>query len=119
MKLNKIAYWATTLVVCFLIGYSGFNDLIKAPFIMEGMGHLGYPAYLVPFLGVAKMAAIIVLLIPVKMRIKDWAYAGITIDLVGAAYSHYSLNDPINNIVLPLIGAGLAITSYLLYLKNK
>ena len=101
------------------MGYSGYSDLIKADFIMDGMKHLGYPAYIVPFFGVAKIAAIIILLFPKKMRLKDLAYAGVVIDLAGAAYSHYCVGDGIMEVLTPLIGVVLAIASYLLYLNNK
>ena len=86
---------------------------------MDAMKHLGYPSYIVPFLGVAKIIALIILLYPKKMRLKDWAYAGIVIDLLGASFSHFSVRDNWIEIITPLVGLALALTSYFLYLKNK
>lgn len=48
---------------------------------------LGYPLYMLPFIGVAKLLGIIALLVPGFPRIKEWAYAGMFFDLTGAVYS--------------------------------
>ena len=48
---------------------------------------LGYPLYLLPFLGVAKLSACVVIVLPFFKRLKEWAYAGLFFDLVGATYS--------------------------------
>jgi uncharacterized membrane protein YphA (DoxX/SURF4 family) len=48
---------------------------------------LGYPVYFIPFTGVAKVLGIIAILIPGFPRIKEWAYAGLFFDLIGAIYS--------------------------------
>jgi hypothetical protein len=118
MKTTVIIYWASTLLICFLMGFSAFNDLTNNAGFVAAMRHLGYPNYLMSFLGVAKIGAIIVLLFPKKILLKHWAYAGISIDLIGAAYSHYKSGDGLADFGLPLIAFAITLVSYFLYLKN-
>jgi hypothetical protein len=77
---------------------------------------LGFPIYLLKFLGVAKFAAIVVILSPIKNRLKDWAYGGVTFNLFGEAFSHYSISDSTQAILLPIIGFVIATFSYILYM---
>lgn len=116
MKLINILYWATTILLCFLLGFSAYNDLMTSPEFVTTVQRLGYPVYLLKFLGVAKFAAIFVILSPIKNRLKDWAYAGVTFDLFGAAFSHYSIGDNTQTILLPIIGFIVAMFSYILYM---
>jgi hypothetical protein len=54
------------------------------------MTGLGYPVYILPFLGWAKILGVIAILVPGLPKIKEWAYAGLFFDLVGAWYSMIS-----------------------------
>ncbi len=47
-------------------------------------------------------------------RLKEWAYAGIVIDLIGAAYSHIAYGDAVGDIVPPVVLLALAMGSYFL-----
>lgn len=93
MKKVKITYWICTGLITALLGVGAIFDAISAPEAVAHITRLGYPAYLVPFLGVAKMAALGVILVPGFRRLKEWAYAGLVIDLVGAFYSHVAVGD--------------------------
>jgi hypothetical protein len=118
MKFTNIIYWITTILICFLMAFSGYNDLTQNAGFVAAMKHLGYPDYLMTFLGVAKIAAVIVLLVPMQNRLKDWAYAGIAFDVLGAAYSHYKSGDGASAYMLPLIGFVIAMISYYFYVKK-
>ena len=49
---------------------------------------LGYPAYFIQMLGIAKLLGAIAILIPgLHKTVKEWAYAGLFFDLAGAVYS--------------------------------
>ncbi|HLA94989.1 MAG TPA: DoxX family protein, partial [Pyrinomonadaceae bacterium] len=89
-----------------------------APEAIEFFKHLGYPAYLLPFLGVAKILGAITILVPKFPRLKEWAYAGLVFDLIGAFYSHVSVGDPASVWVFSLIGLALVSGSYILYRKT-
>jgi uncharacterized membrane protein YphA (DoxX/SURF4 family) len=75
---------------------------------------LGYPAYLQHFLGVAKLLGGAVVLLPGLPRLKEWAYAGLTFDLVGATYSHVANQDPAAELLLPVALLALLAVSYFL-----
>ena len=88
MKKTKILYWIFTGL------FSAFMLATSIPYVISGKDviqlvheQLGYPLYIIPFLGSAKIIGAIVLVIPGFARIKEWAYAGLIIDLTGAMYS--------------------------------
>ncbi|NQX65908.1 DoxX family protein [Paenibacillus alba] len=87
MKKIIIPYWIFTVLVVLFMGVGAVTDTIKATDAVKLFEHLGYPDYLLPFLGIAKIVGIIAILIPGFPRIKEWAYAGLLFDLTGAMYS--------------------------------
>jgi hypothetical protein len=95
MKKTKIVYWIFTGLVVALLGIGSIFDAMNAPEAVEHVTRIGYPAYLVSFLGYAKLIGIIAIVVPGYPRIKEWAYAGLMIDLVGAAYSHFAFGDDV------------------------
>jgi hypothetical protein len=54
-KARTIGYWVTTALVAFTVGSGGAAQLAHMPANVEGMMHLGYPAYLLTILGVWKV----------------------------------------------------------------
>ena len=79
------------------MGLGAVFNAMSSPESVELISHhLGFPAYLVPFLGVAKLLGIIVILIPGFPRLKEWAYAGLLFDLIGAMYAHISIGAPVS-----------------------
>lgn len=87
MKKAKILYWVLTgLFSAFMISTAIPNILMSQDSITL-FASLGYPNYLIPFLGIAKLLGSIVILIPGLDRLKEWAYAGLFFDLFGATYS--------------------------------
>ena len=111
MKKTKVIYWIFTGLMTALLGLGSVFDAVSAPEAVAYVTRLGYPAYLVPFLGVAKLAALIVILIPGLPRLKEWAYAGLVIDLVGALYSHIAVGEspgtwaPLSVVLLLIAGS--------------
>ena len=119
MKATNIAYWIITGLLALMMLFSGISNIIFVPAAIPIFDHLGYPAYLIPFLGVAKTLGAIAILIPGFPRIKEWAYAGLTFDLVGAMYSGIAVGDPASAWGMILIGLALIAASYLLYHKRQ
>ncbi len=111
MKKTNVIYWIFTGLMTALLGLGSVFDAISAPEAVAYVTRLGYPAYLVPFLGVAKLVALIVILIPGFPRLKEWAYAGLVIDVVGAMYSHISVGEapsswaPISVVLILIAGS--------------
>jgi len=56
--------------------------------VVEVVTQLGYPLYVLRILGILKLAGAVVLFVPRLPRLKEWAYAGVTFELTGAAASH-------------------------------
>jgi DoxX-like family len=90
-------------------------DLLQADNAIAVFMHLGYPRYLLPFLGMAKGLAIVGVLMPRFPRLKEWVYAGLSIDVGGALYSHLSVNDGPSGWMPALIALILVGSSYLTY----
>src|SRR5882724_12983272 len=78
---------------------------------MEDTAHLGYPVYFVSILGVWKVLGGVAVLAPRFPRLKEWAYAGIVLDLTGAAASHAAFGDPAAKIATPLLLSSIVTAS--------
>ena len=93
MKYRTIIYWIVTGLAAAFMLLAAVPDILQSADAVAIFNHLGYPPYLLPFLGTAKALAVIVLVIPGVTRVKDWAFAGLLFDLCGALYSHVSVGD--------------------------
>lgn len=79
---------------------------------------LGYPAYFVNYIIVAKIIGVIGILIPGFPRVKEWAYAGLFFDITSATYSFYAAGILTVESLGMLIWFGLGIASYVFYHKK-
>ena len=118
MKKTKILYWVFTGLLAALMLLSGIPDILLIPDAVTIFKHLGYPTYLIPFLGVAKVLGALVIIIPDFPRLKEWAYAGFVFDLTGAIYSHLSVGDPASAWLPILVGYIIIALSYIFYHKK-
>ena len=118
MKKLNIAYWMVTgLFAAFMI-FSSVGNVVSNPESVQLIHtQMGFPLYIIPFLGVAKILAAITILIPKLDRIKEWAYAGLTFDLVGATYSFIALGYPASGWLLMFVFIGFGLLSY--YLQRR
>jgi len=72
MKKINIYYWIITgLFAAFMLS-SAIPNIMVSPEWVTIITGLGYPKYFIPFIGVAKLLGIIVILIPGNSRIKEW-----------------------------------------------
>ena len=93
MQIKTVVYWITTTFVTLVLGISGGMSVAHAAPLMEALRHLGYPAYFANILGVGKTLGLLVFLAPGMPRFKEWAYAGFSITILSASYSHFSSGD--------------------------
>jgi hypothetical protein len=98
-----------------LMTLSAVPDILRVPGALTVFMHLGYPPYLLLFLGTAKILGVAAVLAPGLPRLKEWAFAGLTFDLTGALYSHVSVGDPANVWMPAVVGLVLMAASYLAY----
>ena len=110
---RSIAYWTTTGILSAQLLMSGVFSLARPPQVLEGMHHLGYPAYFALILGTWKVLGVIAIVAPRFPRLKEWAYAGILFDLTGAAFSHAASGDG-PQAFGPLLFLALAVASWAL-----
>jgi DoxX-like family len=62
--------------------------------VAQEFARLGFPDYFRIELSCLKLAGIVVLLVPMApTRLKEWAYAGFTMDLGSALIAHLSVGD--------------------------
>ncbi|GGL20061.1 DoxX family protein [Mangrovihabitans endophyticus] len=90
----------------------GLLDLLRQPPFYSVMINLGYPPYFAGILGTAKLLAAAALLTPGLPRLKEWAYAGILINMTGACASHLAAGSPPTSIAAPATFAVITLTSW-------
>lgn len=117
MKRTNIVYWVVTALVSLqliLAGVMYFTD----PEVATGFGHLGFPDYFRQELGIAKIFAAVLIILPmVPLRVKEWTYAGVAITFLSAFIAHTSV-DGLATAVAPVISLALLVVSYI-YLHKR
>jgi hypothetical protein len=115
MKKIILFYWIFTGLLAALMALSSIPNIMSTPEAVAVFNQLGYPAYLLPFLGVAKLLGVVAILIPGFPRIKEWAYAGFVYDLTGAMYSSISVGAPFSGWIVFFFGYMLIAGSYVFH----
>lgn len=87
MKTINTIYWISTILFAGFMLFSAIPNIMVTQETKDIFKLLGYPEYLIPFLGVAKALGAIALVFPGVPRLKEWAYAGLAFDVIGAFYS--------------------------------
>ena len=118
MKAIRITYWIFTILLVVLMLFSAFASLKQNPDGVAMMKHLGYPYSVLTLLSVAKILGVIAILVPGFPRLKEWAYAGFTFDLVGAIYAGLAAGDPIAGELPVFVGLIFVFGSYIFYHKK-
>lgn len=110
MKLKPILYWGSTLLISLMMlaraGMYFFNyDATKPEFIA-----LGYPTYLIYYIAVAKVLAILVILNNRMKNLVEWAYAGLFFEFILATLAHVYHRDAEH--IVPIVAILLLLVSY-------
>ena len=119
MKKINIFYWICTGNLIPGLGIGSIYGIILDPGSTEQFVRLGYPVYLAPFMGVARILALIVIVIPKYPRLKEWAYAGLAFDIIGAIYSQIATGQSLTNLSFPVIAILFLSGSYFFYHKRQ
>lgn len=119
MKKTNIAFWVSTSIIFLMEGVMPaltFNtEMAKA-----GIAHLQYPAYFGQALVLFKVLGALSLILPqVPTKMKEWAYAGFTFNLLFAFWSHYSVDGLVGDTFAPLTIIAVLMTSYVSWNKRK
>ena len=116
-KTIKIIYWIVTMLFSLFMLFSGFSEIMQTEQGKDLMKHLGYPIYVNTIIGVAKILGALAILQWKFQTIKEWAYAGFTIDIIGASASFYFSGDGIVATLMPFIFLAVMFVSYFLWKK--
>jgi len=116
-KTIKTLYWVFTIILALMLTMDGIGGVTRQEAGQVALRHLGYPVYLLSIVGIAKLLAVIAIVQNKFKTIKEWAYAGIAINFVGAFASHAFVGDAVFMIIFPLIMLAFMFIPYLLWKK--
>lgn len=91
-KAATIFYWIVTGIFCLQMTFTAYAQL-RLPEVAQAFKHFGFPDYFRVELSWAKLVGVLLLLVPVPSRLKEWAYAGFAINLASALIAHLSVGD--------------------------
>lgn len=112
MKINKVLYWTSTVLLCLLMAYSASMYFTNTEMVKGFFENLNYPTYIVIPLAILKVLGVAMILWRKSSWLTEWAYAGFFFDLILAtAAHHYGGHDIVG---LSLYGLLLIFPSYFL-----
>ncbi|MFV5703322.1 DoxX family protein [Flavobacterium sp. XS2P12] len=111
-------YWSLLILLAVFFAISGFMEITKNPSTYPKTLRMGYPPYFILTLGIAKIAGVITLLIPNLKRLKEWAIAGFTFDVIFAFISGRAIDSNADCIKAVIVFCILMLT-YFLLLKRE
>jgi hypothetical protein len=117
-RAKTVAYWVMTGLLVFCMT-GGIFEMLGLKTTMDGIMRLGYPSYIIPALGLGKVLAILAILWPGLPRLKEWAYAGIFFNMLGAFVSHVAHRDAAWSIAVTLAIAGITLASWALRPRGR
>lgn len=114
MKKNKIIFWVATGIIILWEGVMPLSTLLFSPqYANMGTKPLGYPDYFAYALIIAKVLGVLAISWPgTPAKLKEWAYAGLTFNLIFAFISHACVDRNIGFMLLPLAVLGILAVSY-------
>ncbi|MBK1438454.1 DoxX family protein [Parapedobacter sp. ISTM3] len=114
MKKNKTIFWVATIIIILWEGVMPLSALLFSPEQATiGTRPLGYPDYFAYALIICKVLGVLAISVPqVPARLKEWAYAGLTFNLVFAFISHAAVDQNIGYMLMPLAVLGILAISY-------
>lgn len=114
MKKQKIIFWTATIIIFLWEGLMPLGTLLFAPeYANAGTKPLGYPDYFAYSLIICKVLGSTALIIPRQNpKLKEWAYAGLTFNLVFAVISHIVVDKNIGFILMPIVVGIILAVSY-------
>ena len=88
MKVNRILFWISTIIMCGIFAFSARMYLTRYEMVQGFFEHLGFPVWIVYPLAIAKILGIIAVLTRKSRLLTEWAYAGFFFDAVLALAAH-------------------------------
>src|SRR5690606_39184179 len=119
MKKNRSIFWAATMVIIIWEGIMPLSTLVFTPeYATIGTRPLGYPDYFAYALIICKVLGVIAIALPqTPIKVREWAYAGLSFNLIFAFISHAYVDRNIGFMLMPLAFLAILAVSYIY--KNK
>jgi hypothetical protein len=118
-KTRTIVYWIATALFCLEMGFTAWYMLFRLPEGAQVITRLGFPGYFRVELACAKLIGVVVLLVPVPARLREWAYAGFAINLASALIAHLSMGDGPDALAPSTLTSVLWALSYFLWRSRQ
>lgn len=114
MNKPKTIFWIATAIILLWEGVMPLSTLLFAPqYATAGTKPLGYPDYFAFVLIICKVLGVMAIALPrIPVKIREWAYAGLTFNLIFAVISHTVVDRNAAFIALPLLIMGILALSY-------
>ncbi len=114
MKKNKAFFWIATVIIILWEGVMPLGVILFAPqYATVGSNDLGYPEYFGYTLIICKVLGVIAISVPtIPGKVKEWAYAGLSFNLIFATISHACVDKNIGYILMPLAFLAILAVSY-------
>ena len=121
MKKDKIIFWVATVIILFWEGIMPLSTILFKPeYVTAGTKPLGYPDYFAYALIICKVLGAFAIAIPkMTVKLKEWAYAGLTFSLIFAFISHACVDQNIAYLLMPIVVLGILMISYVYRQKSK
>jgi len=115
MKKNKIIFWVATVIIILWEGVMPLATLLFTPqYVNVGTKPLGYPDYFAYTLIICKVLGVLAIAhVKTPPKLKEWAYAGLTFNLIFAFISHACVDKNVGFMLMPLVVLGILAVSYL------
>ena len=97
------------------------STVLFAPqYVNAGTKPLGYPDYFAYALIIFKVLGSIAIMLPnLPSKLREWAYAGLTFNLIFAVISHVMVDKNISYILMPIVVGMILAVSYIYDQKIK
>lgn len=105
---------ATTIIILWE-GLMPLSTILFAPqYVNAGTKPLGYPDYFAYTLIICKVLGVLAISYPkAPAKLKEWAYAGLTFNLIFAFISHAYVDKNIGFMLMPIVVLGILAVSYI------
>ncbi len=119
MKKEKIIFWVATVVIILWEGVMPLVTLLFTPqYVNVGTKPLGYPDYFAYALIICKVLGVLAISYPKTPAVlREWAYAGLTFNLIFAFISHAIVDQNVGFMLMPLVVLSILAVSYVY--RNK
>jgi hypothetical protein len=112
-----IVYWSFIMLFCLFMFIDGAAGVARVQAAKEALVHLGYPEYLLTIVGIAKILGSFAIIQNKFKAVKEWAFAGFTINALGAFGSRFFVGDTGFLLFFPVFLVGYTLVAYYIWKK--